>query len=198
MLYLERRVIYSSPGFAGWLAALYSSPSCAATHSTNQEEETQHFSVHHTVNVLQDQHLLEASDLLWRCCAAAYVCVMDQHLSSAIDLLSVYKPSAQESHKERHQSWFPTQDSSGPVCPQRKMAVMSGWTLKEAEHFLMDTTFLVRRGCLCQPGYRNMAPFVLLARFGFGLGWFGFTHVALCVLCIHLNNRNKGCDPRSG
>lgn len=90
----KRRVIYSSPGFAVWLAALYSSPSCAATHSKNQEEKVQRFAVHHTVNVLQDQHLLEASDLLWRCWAAAYVCVLDQHLSSAMDLLSVYKPSA--------------------------------------------------------------------------------------------------------
>ena len=95
------------------------------------------------MNVLQDQHLLEASDLLWRCRAAAYVCVMDQHLSSAMDLLSVYKPSAEESHKERPQPWSPTQDGSGPVHPWGKTAVMSGWTLIEAEHFLMDTTFLV-------------------------------------------------------
>lgn len=55
------------------------------------------------MSVLQDQHLLEASDLLWRCCAAAYVHVMDQHLSSAVDLLSTYKPSARGSQKERHQ-----------------------------------------------------------------------------------------------
>lgn len=48
MLYLERRLIYSSLGFASWLAALHSSPSCAATHSKNQQGELQHFSVCHS------------------------------------------------------------------------------------------------------------------------------------------------------
>lgn len=69
----KRRVIYSSPGFAGWLAVLYGSPSCAATHSKNQEEKVQRFPICHTVNVLQDQRLLEASDLLWRCWATGCV-----------------------------------------------------------------------------------------------------------------------------
>lgn len=91
--------------------------SAVLPHSKNQEE-IQRFPVYHTVNERQDQHLLEASVLLWRCYAAAYTYVMDQHLSSVMALLSLYKPSAQERHKERHQPWSPTQDGSGPVHPQ--------------------------------------------------------------------------------
>ena len=187
----KRRVIYSRPGFAGWLAALYGSPSCAATRSKNQEE-VQRFSVRHTVNVLQDQHLLEASDLLWRCCAAAYVCVMDQHLSSVTDLLSVYKPSAQKIHKEKHQphtgwqwSCLPTGEDGSRVG----VALERGRAFPDGHHIsgvtgLFVPTWMLQHGTICAASQIWV--------------WFGFAHVAVCVLCIHLNNRNKACDPRSG
>lgn len=65
--------------------------------------------------------------------------VMGQHLSSVVDLLSLYKPSTQESHKERHQAWAPHRTAAVsrwafPVPPQGRTAAVPRGALKEAEH----------------------------------------------------------------
>lgn len=131
----EERSYLSSPGFAGWLAALYGSPSCAATQQKSGRKSTAFFCLSHSECAARPTpgSIRFVVEVL-----GSWMCVMDQHLSSAMDLQSVYKPSAQKSHKDR--PWSTTQDSSGPVRPQGKMA---GWTMKEAEHVLMDTTFVV-------------------------------------------------------
>lgn len=77
MLYLETRDV-EQPG----LCRLASSAVQQCCVATQQSQEGQRFSVSHTAHVLQDQHLLEAPGLSWRCCAA--VCVMGQHLPAVV------------------------------------------------------------------------------------------------------------------
>lgn len=164
----KRRVIYSSLGFAVWLAALYSSPSCAATDSKNQEEKVQRFSVHHTVNVLQDQHLLEASDLLWRCWAAVRVCdgsapFKRGRFAERVQTICPGKPQRKAPALVPHTGW---QWSCLPTGKDHSCVRVD---LQRGRAFPDEDQISGVTGFLCPPGYCDLAQFVLPARFSFGL-----------------------------
>lgn len=60
--------------------------------------------------------------------------VMGQHLSSVVDLLSLYKPSTQESHKERHQPWSPHRTGAALFPHSVKVGSERGRTFPKGHH----------------------------------------------------------------
>lgn len=195
MLYLERRVIYSSPGFAGWLAALYSSPSCAATHSTNQEEEnTAFFCPSHSERAARPTPSGSIRFVVEVLCSCVRVCdgsapFERDRFAERVQTICPGKPQRKAPvlvpHTGQQWSCLPAKKNGSHV----RVNLERGRAFPDGHHISGATGLFVpiwipQHGTICAASQIWV--------------WFGFTRVALCVLCIHPNNRNKGCNPQSG